>query len=296
MVSANPTRPKWSRWRKIFAVLGALILVFVGVYVVYGYLDGLPPEVVSSGGTGQMYLDAALMTFYTPTVPGATNFNVSVTADFASGWQFPFTWANISGTALPVRFLLAPSTAFEANSTTGFIFTDGVTTATWIGVERPEPPGALVSLWSMEYSVRQMSVWEGFSKVSWMEVDYSLTPVSLDIGAPLPVANVSVPSAAQILATGLTDSLNQSVAPGYLWSLSRDLANFPPPPVFHHALPAVTFDAGSAGSFTASLTSSFRWGKGDDYKVVLSGSGSMHGSLTWYWDARFGSLYTVFSA
>jgi hypothetical protein len=64
---------------------------------------------------------------------------------------------------------------------------------------------------------------------------------------------------------------------------------------FQHSLPPVVFDAGSAGNFTATLTSAFGWAKGDDYRVTISGSGTTHGSLAWYWDRRFGSLFTIFS-
>ena len=39
----TPARAKWSRWRKAFAVIGALILVFVAVDVAFVVLDGLPP-------------------------------------------------------------------------------------------------------------------------------------------------------------------------------------------------------------------------------------------------------------
>lgn len=287
-------RPKWSRARKVFAVLGALILVFVGGYVVYGYPNGLPPEVLSSGGRGQVFLDVALMTFYTPSVPGATDFNVTLTVVFATGMDFPFGWGNVSGTALPVRFVLTPSPVFVSASPSGFVFEEGGPGS--IGIDRPVPPGAFVSLWSMAYTVQELSAWEGFSKTTWFEVDYALTPVSLDFGGYLPIANVTVPGASDLLPTGVVDNLNLTVQPGYLWTLDRSFSDFTlPSSPFHRTLPPVTFDAGSAGNFTAALTSSFQWGKGDDYHVKMSGSGTMHGSLAWYWDRRFGSVFTIFS-
>ncbi len=297
---AQPTlagRPKWSRWRKIFAVIGALILVFVGVYVVYGYLNGLPPTLVASSGPGQARVDVVLMTLYTPSLPGSTGFNVSATVVLGDGWHFPFTWGNVSGTTLPVQFVVASSSDLTANGTSGFVFTNGLLGATSWGTDRPAPPSALVNLWTLDYSVQELSAWRGFRQVSWLEVDYRVTPTYLVLGDPLPVANVSAPGPSDLLSTGVMDSLNLSVAPGFVWSLNRDLANFAAPPsAFHHTLPAVTFDAGSAGMFTASLSSSFRWGKGDDYRVSISGSGTLHGSLTWYWDQRFGSLYAAYAA
>lgn len=294
---ARPPRPKWSRGRKVLAALGAIILVLVGGYVVYGYLNGLPPEVVSSGGPRQVYLDAALMTFYAPSIPGATDFNITLYVVFAAGQDFPFHWGNISGTALPVRFVLSPGGDFTAAASNGFVFGDGGSGPSSIAVDRPVPPGAYVSLWSMVYSVQELSAWEGFTKTTWLEVDYSLTPVSLIVGAYLPVANVTVPGATDLLPTGIVDNMNLSAQPGYLWTLSRGLSNFTPPSSpFHHTLPPVTFDASSAGNFTATLTSSFQWAKGDDYRVTMSGSGTSHGSLTWYWDGRFGSLFPAFSS
>jgi hypothetical protein len=294
---AAPARAKWSRARKIFAVLGALILVFVGGYIVYGYLNGLPPEVLSAGGHGQVFLDVAFMTLYTPSIPGATDFNVTVIVTFANGWNVPFAWGNVSGSALPVRFLLAPTNGFAPGPPNGFVFAEGSAGPSSLGAIGPHPPGACVIRLSMNYSVRELSAWEGFSQVTWLEVGYSLTPVSLDFGLPLPVANVSAPTASDFVPAGMVDSLNLSVAPGYLWPVSRDIHNATNQfPMFHHTLPPVTFDAGSAGNFTASLTSSFAWTKGDNYRVMMTFSGNLHGWLTWYWDDRFGSLFAVFSS
>ncbi len=291
-----PGRPKWSRWRKIFAVIGALILVFVGVYVVYGYLNGLPPAVVASSGPGREFVDVTLMTLYPPSLPGFTGVNVSAAVVIGDGWHFPFTWGNVSGTTLPVQFVATSSSGLAANGTSGFVFTDGLLGPTTWSTDRQVPASALVNLWALNYSVRELSAWQGFRQVSWLEVDYRVTPTYLFIGAALPVANVSAPGPSDLLPTGVTDSLNLSVAPGFQWSLDRDLANFAAPPsAFHHTLPAVAFDAGSAGTFTASLSSAFRWGKGDDYRVSISGSGTMHGYLTWYWDLRFGSLYAAYA-
>ncbi|HYM40577.1 MAG TPA: hypothetical protein VEY12_10655 [Thermoplasmata archaeon] len=289
-------RAKWSRGRKIFAVIGALILVFVGVYVAYGYLNGLPPQVLSVLGRGQAYLDVAFMTVYTPSIPGATDFNVTAMVTFANGWQFPFAWGNVSGTSLPVRFVLSPSDVFRTGPSDGFVYGEAVSGTTRIGVVGPHPPGAFVSLWFMTYSVRQLTAWQGFTQATWLEVDYALAPVSLDFGEPLPVANVSAPVASDLIPAGITDDLNLSVQPGYVLPLDHDIYNASSPwPTFHHALPAVTFRAGSVGNFTASLTSSFQWAKGDNYRVEMTFSGALHGYLTWYWDARFGSLYAVFS-
>lgn len=289
-----PGRPKWSRWRKIFAVIGALILVFVGVYAVYGYLNGLPPEVVASSGPGRALLDVALMTLYTPPLPGSAGFNVSGTVVFGNGWHFPFTWGNVSGTTLPVQFVLTPNSEFAANGTSGFVVSS--TGASSWALDRPGTQSALVEQWTLDYSVRELSVWQGFRQVSWLEVDYRVTPTGLIFGASLPVANVSAPGPSDLLPTGVTDSLNLSVAPGFQWSLARDLASFAAPPsAFHHVLPVVTFDAGGPGAFTASLSSAFRWGKGDDYRISVSGSGTLQGYLTWYWDARFGSLYAAYA-
>ncbi len=292
----KPDRRKWSLGRKIFAVLGALILVFVGAYVVYGYLNGLPPEVLSTGGHGQVYLDVVFMTVYPPSIPGATDFNVTVTATFANGWHIPFSWGSVSGSALPVRFVLTPSDPFVSGPADGFVFSESGTGPTSITAVGPHPPGAFVTLWSMNYSVRELSSWEGFGQVTWLEVDYALTALSLSFGDPLPVANVSAPVPSDLLPAGIVDNLNLSLRPGYLWPVAHDIYNATSPsPTFHHTLPPVTFDAGSQGSFTASLTSAFQWAKGDNYRVAMSFSGNLHGYLTWYWDERFGSLYTVFS-
>ncbi len=289
-------RPKWSRWRKVFAVIGALILVFVGGYVVYGYLNGLPPQVVASGGTGHVYLDAALMTFYEPSIPGATDYNVSVTVLFAAGEHFPFAWGNVSGTSLPVRFVLAPSAAFRVGPADGFEYGEGGTGPESLGTDRVTPPGAYVSTWSLTYSVRELSAWDGFTQTTWLQVDYALSVVSLDFGGYLPIANVTVPGASDLAPTGVVDNLNLSAEPGYLWTIDRNLTDFAiPASPFHHTLPAVTFEAGSAGTFSAALTSSFTWGKGDEYRVTASGSGTTHGALTWYWDERFGALYSMYA-
>lgn len=273
-----------------------MILVFVAGYVVYGYLNGLPPQVISSGPSRQTYLDVPLMTFYTPSIPGASDFNVTLTVVFATGEHFPFAWEGVAGTPLPVRFALEPSDGFATGPSNGFTYTTAVGWSS-IGVEGPHSPGAYVSLWSLNYTVREMSAWEGFTKATWLQVDYSILPVSLFVGAPLPVANISAPTASDLLPTGIVDSLNFTVQPGYLWPIAHDIYNASTPwPSFHHALPAVTFDAGDGGRFTASLASSFQWAKGDNYRVAMSFSGSLHGWATWYWDARFGSLFAVFSS
>ncbi len=276
-------------------MIGAVILMFVAGYVVYGYLNGLPPQVIASGPSGHTYLDVPLMAFYTPTIPGVSDFNVTLTVVFANGEHFPFSWGGVGGASLPVRFVLAPTDGFAMGPTNGFVYSS-TTVPGSIGVEGPHPPGAYVALWLVDYTVREMSAWEGFTQSTWLQVDYALTPVSLWIGAPLPVANTSAPVASDLLATGIVDNLNFTVQPGYLWPIAHDIYNATIPwPTFHHAMPAVTFDAGAQGNFTASLVSSFQWAKGDNYRVTMSFSGSLHGWLTWYWDGRFGSLFAVYS-
>ncbi len=295
--SDKPEPAKWSRGRKIFAVLGALILVFVGGYVVYGYLNGLPPEVVSVGGHGQVYLDVVIMTIYTPSIPGATDFNVTTSFTFANGGRILFSWGNVSGSALPVRFVLTPSGNFATGPSNGFADAESPLGTESVAAMGPHPPGAYLARWSMNYSVRELSAWEGFTHATWLEVDYSLTAISIDVGTPLPVCNASTPAASDLLPAGIVDDLNVSVQPGYRWPISHDIYNASTPwPTFHHTLPPVTFAAGSLGNLTASLTSTFQWEKGDNYRVMMSFSGNLRGYLTWYWDARFGSLWTVFSS
>ena len=293
--STPSSKPKWSRWRKIFAVLGVLILVFVAVDVAYQYLDTLPPEVLASGAPRQAYLDVTLFAFYAPSLPGALDLNVSTRVTFARGMQFDFAWQNVSGAGVPVRFVLAPSSGFAAGTGNAFTFLGGGNGTTTIGTTRPGAAGAIETVWRMDYTVRRLTAWEGFTRSSWAEVDYSLTPVSLQLGY-FPLGNVSAPSPADLLPTGVADRFDVSAAPGTLWYYNRSLGDFKVPSTpFVHRLPAVSLEGGSAGNLSATLASTFRWAAGDNYRVEASFSGRVNGTLTWYWDARFGSLYPMFS-
>lgn len=292
--STRTSKPKWSRWRKVFAVIGALILVFVAVDIAYQYLDSLPQEVIAAGSPQHSFLDVTLSTFYAPVLLGAQNLNASAFVTFAAGTSFGFAWTNTTSSGLAVRFVLEPSPGFAAASGGGFTYSMASGPST-IGVTLPGHAGGIETLWRMDYVVRRMSAWEGFARATWIEVDYSLSSVALQVGN-LPLGNVSVPTPADLLPTGVVDRIDVTLAPGTLWSYNRSLRDFSVPKApFAHALPAVPLQGGSAGNLTATLVSSFRWAAGDDYQVRASFSGRVNGTLTWYWDVRFGSLYPEFS-
>ena len=294
--SSPPAKAKWSRWRKLFAAIGVLILVVVTVDVAFVFLDGLPPEVLASSGPRETFIDAVLMTFYAPTIPGAVDVTASAFVALPSGFHTTFAWTNVTGAGVPVRFVLSPSGSFASGPANGFEETGPALGATTFGIDRPGRSGAWDEVWRMNYTVRELSAWEGFLKTTWIQVDYRLTPVAVLVG-DLPLGNVTVPGPADRMATGVTDPIDVDLTPGYVESLQRSLTDFPAPSSpFHHAFPPLTFDAGAAGSLAATLVSSFQWAKGDDCRVTLSFSGQVNGTLAWSWDARFGSLLATFTA
>ena len=289
-----PPKPKWSRWRKIFAVIGALILVFVAADVAYQYLDSLPPDVAATGPPGHAYLDVTLFTFYTPSFQGSVDLNASTMVTFAAGAHFQLAWENTTASGLPVRFVLAPSRGFASGRDGAFTYR-WATGTTSVGTVLPGHAGGIEGVWRMDYTVRRMSAWEGFTRASWVEVDYSLSPLTLEFGN-LPLGNVSAPGPAVLLPTGVAEPVDVNAAPGTFWFGNWSLGDFrTPSAAFVHTLPATLLGGGGAGSVTATLASTFEWAKGDNYQVEASFSGLVHGTLTWYWDARFGSLVPVFS-
>lgn len=302
--AAAPAKKGRGRWFKARVILTALVLV-IGFGLYLNWRNTLPATVIGEVGSGHAYLDVPIVAFYTPglTAPGfLTSANVTFVATPSYATRFTFTWDDVRGTSLPVRFVVTPDAGsglpgerIDAGPPDGFLFYPAgeavppvTSNAITYGTVNPGADGLYWKTWRIDYSVREMSVHDWLQDDHWLEVDYSITGVFAEIGM-MPAANTTHPQPADLVPIG--GPLNVSYQAGFPWAYGWTLRNTAMPPgPFTHSVGSVAFSGGTAGTIEANLTSAFTWGPNDKYEIRASGSGPAVLSLQVYVDMRFGSL------
>ncbi len=284
----SPQKKPRGAWFKVRVVIAA-VLVFAAFLVYLNGRNQAPPRVLAVLSQGRAYLDVPVMTFYTPSDFGAPNLLTVTNYSFAASSRLSFAWFGVSGASLPVRFVLTSSGPFLVDASGGFTFSP---TTMGLGTGAtdyyPGAQAAQVAHWVMDYTVRELAVYDWLGEDRWIEVDYDLASPSGCL-CNLPTANTSAPLPADLAPVGIP--VNLTVDNGILWSYEVSVDTAPlPVTVFHHALPSLRFSLGGLGNISATLTSTFQWGPGADYVMRMSGTGPANVSFQVYLDTRFGSL------
>ncbi len=286
--SPPPQKKPRSRWLKVRVAIAAVLIL--AAFLVY--LNGrnqAPPRVLAVLSHGRAYLDVPVMTFYTSPDFGSPGFLTVTNYSLAALSRLSFAWSGVTGSSLPVRFVLSSGGPFTADASGGFAFSPtSMGPGTGASDVRHGVQAAQVARWVMDYTAREMAVYDWLGEDHWIEVDYGLANPSNCL-CNLPTANTSAPSPADLAPVG--SPMNLSVDSGILWSyqVSVDTVSLPVT-VFHHGLPTISFPLGGLGNVSATLTSTFQWGPGSDYVMQVSGTGPVNVSLQVYVDTRFGSL------
>jgi hypothetical protein len=267
----------------------ALILVAVVIVgPVLVILNGNPWEeaVLAHGRT---YLDVPLTTLYTAPPRTGGTVNTSVEVSYLPGfWSdnhsatppafIGYRWSSVSGTDLPVRFVMGPSFPMDQTSQfsadgKGSWFTfypaggmprvseSSVFSPLNISAGGPGNRSVALTKWAMDYTVRKMAVLQGVIRTNFLQVDYSLTVVNRGFVLPLSDSNVTSPTSADLVASGSP----VLVGPGRLMVIngnqfSRDSrAPFTTYEPFYYNLTRIGLDAGSAGVLRVGLSSMNAW-------------------------------------
>ena len=322
-----PTRDAEAvRGRKLMAVVLVAVVIVGPLLVVLSFQTPWEEAVLAQGRT---YIDVPLTTLYTAPNRAGETVNTSVEVSYLSGFwsdnhsavgppSIVYRWSSVSGTDLPVRFVMGPSFPVDRRSQFGDIKGDWFWFYPAGGMPRlsesrllsplnvsavgPGNRSVAVTKWAMDYTVRKMAVLQGLMRTNFLEVDYSLTVVNRGFVLPLSDSNVTSPAPADLVASGsplLVSPGRPIVINGNRFS--RDSRSpFTTYEPFYYNLTRIRLDAGSAGVLRVGLNSMNAWLAvcehaqppcwfQADYWLQLSTSNSP----LWfqvYVDRRFGSL------
>jgi len=316
-----------SRRRKLLAVILVAVVIVGPLLVLLGPRYPWEEAVLAHGRT---YIDVPLTTLYTAPSPANQTLNTSAYVNYLPGfWSdnhsatppafIEYRWSSVSGTDLPVRFVMGPSFPMDQSSQfagdgKGIWFSfypaggmprvseSSVFSPLNISAVGPGNRSVAVTKWAMDYTVRKMAVLEGLIRTNFLEVDYSLTVVNRGFVVPLSDSNVTFPASADLVASGSP----LSVVPGRPMVINGNaFSGDSRPPFtdyepFYYNLTRIGLDAGSAGVLRVGLTSMNEWEAvcehaqapcwfQSDYWLHLTTSTSP----LWfqvYVDRRFGSL------
>ena len=283
--------------------VGCAVALIVALGVIDIFMPLRSPSSVRSTeflGRGDMILHVPIMTMYTaPPLPGQSVAS-NVTWSIRSTHNGPSTayvlgWRLLSGPCVTVRFVLNttfsdPNAGSIGPSETRDEFSYYPAGTCGLGcTERglEQKVGGLGVadvvhvIWKMTYAVLNVTETSGAARSSFLEVDYSLSPMG-SVGEPMPAANVSRPSAKDLASVAI-----ENVPAGNQITISaRGLPQVPN--VFSHDATTAAFDAGRLGTLTAHLTTQYSWSSVDDYRLSFSTTTNV--SLQFFLDLRFGSL------
>lgn len=306
-------------------ILLPFVLVICAVMVVAGVLGyglyrqgpaaplvNIPPHATEFLANGSTLLDVPLMAFYTPAAPQTKGFDTNLSWAVSSATAgpnstFDFRWNGVSGISGPVRFVLVPrsgpstSTAFRQGDVNGFqamlagsSSEPGARQAWAIGMSGPGIQDVYHERWLLNYTVSRISATTASVEERWIQVNYSLVSWGA-YGEPLPAANTSLPTGADLISLGdvLEENISQGITIAELEDAHTDLASLGP---FRHTLPPIVLLAGRAGNLSVSLTSEFHWGPADGYWLgwSLTAQKDITLRVRHSVDARFGTFIVEF--
>ena len=278
-----------SRTRRRAAAI-VIVLLLAGSlgswYLVYGSVS----TETESLGQGRRYIDLPLMAAYSPPPDPAVDFQVAIR--FGPGSSITYRWSAPEVNGTPVEFVLLPSASADSAMPNAFRWTitspgNSITYGSNGTGERIQI--GTVRAAAIDYVVKRVTVSSVLSSRTWLRVEYSIAASGVWL-APIPIRNVTLPEASDLLEAGV----ERSGAAGSNWMITwslRDFALSPGP--FRASVPPVAFDGGRYGTVTGNLTSERVWGANDDYVIEARGSGDVRFDFTWFWDMRFGPLLSA---
>jgi len=275
-----------SRRLKLVALVLVVVVIVGPLLVLLGPRYPWEEAVLAHGRT---YLDVPLTTLFTAPPRAGETVNTSVEVSYLPGfWSdnhsatppafIEYRWSSVSGTDLPVRFVMGPSFPMDQRSQfagdgKGIWFSfypaggmprvseSSVFSPLNISAVGPGNRSVAVTKWAMDYTVRKMAVLQGLIRTNFLEVDYSLTVVNRGFVVPLSDSNVTFPASADLVASGSP----LSVAPGRPMVINGNaFSGDSRPPFtdyepFYYNLTRIGLDAGSAGVLRVGLTSMNEW-------------------------------------
>ena len=319
-------------------VAAALIVLAVAIPTIL-VVGPKAPWLEAVLGQGRVIMDIPLTTIYTaPPLPNGTA-STTANVSFNSGYLtclinettrygvcdgptpsiLAYRWSLVSGTELPIRFVMSPEPSsndthrhFDAGGDSLEYFPAGpyVVHSYPVGAVVPSPPlnyqnvslegvgqaSVLVSKWAVDYTIRKFGVFSGLTATSYLEVDYNVTVLDAGTVLRLPAANVSAPSSSDLWVPtqSLTLPANQEGGSTGIGVLSSFRVPPPPvpygnPPYFRYNLTPVSMDAGSIGSISVRLQS-FQ----EDAFETLHFSWDRTVQFHLYLDMRFGSVLLAY--
>ncbi len=271
--------------RRVWAII--LILLLVGVtgywYLAYGSVTTVS-ETVSQG---RRYVDVPLMEVVSPPPVAGVDFRVAVT--FGSDSSILYRWSAPDVNGMSVEFVLRPSSSWFGVPAPNLLRWTIAAGTYGSNSSSDRVQYGIYGEATVDYIVRKVVLTSAVSSRTFLEVECSV-PYFREIMAPLPAGNMTLPGASDLLAAGV----ERSNATGTGWKVAWSLADFDrPAALFRASAGPVAFDAGSYGTIAANITSERAWGPGDDYVIEASGSGDASFDFVWYWDMRFGSLFSA---
>jgi hypothetical protein len=275
---------------------------------------GLPPDTgnttpheVRKLSEGRTRLGIPFMTMYSAPALKVRGFGTSVSFSLSStrggpSTTFTFRWEHVTGTSLPVRFVLDTAPIhphFDSGPTDGFRYLPvGLCVAPCLSdvlkmsTAKVGAQLAYFAIWRMDYSVHEMQALRNHVNVSWLQVDYSFSP-QVQGTEQLPVPNATAAGPTDLAPVG--DRLGLRWGPGQVWQYNVSIHDFVGADrTFLHSIPPIVLDAGPVGHLTAVLTSSFAWGPSEDYRLGLSGTDGVNATVQFYVDTRFGALFVQY--
>jgi hypothetical protein len=276
-VSGRPVDSRRPRWQVILGVLGATLVI---IFPLIWWVGPSLPWEEAVLATGRTYLDVPIATMYTAPLRLDGSVDTRVELFFSSGFDLSpnsgvppasieYQWSLVSGTDLPVRFVLEDgsniSRVFLGDTNSFSYYPAGrlsrggsnlSATATGPGVR-----SVFVAKWVMDYTVRKMGVLENLLPAAYLQVDYSLTVADQGALLALPAANVSLPTAGDLVSLARLWSVTPP-NPTDLYAAQVTSGDRPPSTdlsPFQFDLEPVALDAGAAGTLYSRISSTFWW-------------------------------------
>lgn len=310
-----PAAPPQKRFSSVVAVVVIAVIVVTAV-IAFSLLrapvpspQNVAPHIVANLANGTAVLEIPFWAWYSAPdlrLRGfATSMNVSYSSThLGAATSIPFQWGNISGTSESVRFVLERATNLSSlgelvrpSSGNGFEYLPaGECDATCgkrgivVGFSGPTPFQSVdFSRVRMNYTVYRIAEVRNSVEQRWLQVNYTFEALAKYLGVSLPAANVTLPGPSDLVPATSVQTITFPRTSS--WALNFSARELQPTGTsFGNALPPLTFAAGSAGAFNATLGSSFRWDSTSDSWIGFGAGVGTTLSYQVFFDIRFGTL------